>query len=173
MTPHHRLLAAPIFCLLACQGGGTSAPGPGDRGTLPGAAVPLTRFSDDSFAYTFYSGITSRQAFVIRDQAAWSELWQNIHATTTPAPPLPEVDFSQEMVLAAALGTRSSGGYDVVLGDAAEDAAGLHVEVTESSPGAGCATTQALTQPVDLARMQRHDGPVQFVETRRVVPCDQ
>jgi len=173
MTPRHYRLAFPILCLLACQDGETSDPGQGSPGTLSGTAVPITRFTSDSFAYTFNSGITSRKEVVIRDQAAWSELWQNIHATMTPAPPLPEVDFGQEMVLAAALGNRSGGGYDVVIAQAAEDAAGLHVEVAQTSPGAGCATTQALTQPVDLARVQRHEGPVEFVETQRVVHCDQ
>jgi hypothetical protein len=108
---------------------------------------------------------------VVRDQAAWSELWHTIHAPMTPVPPLPMVDFGQEMVVAAGVGNRSSGGYDVLMGGAAEDASGLQIEVIETSPGPGCVTTQALTQPVDLARTPRRDGPVRFVTTRRINHC--
>ena len=146
------------------------APGPGSPG-LSGTAVTLTRFRTDSYAFAFNSGITSPLNVVVRDPAAWSELWQNIHAPMTPAPPLPVVDFSREMIIAAGLGNRLSGGYDVLLARAAEDASGLQIEVIETSPGPGCATTQALTQPVDLARTPRRDGPVRFVTTRRVNHC--
>jgi hypothetical protein len=171
MTRFHRLLAAPLLCLLACQGGELPAPGPGSP-RLSGTPVTLTRFGTDSYAFAFNSGITSPLNAVVRDPAAWSALWQNIHAPMTPVPPLPAVDFSQEMVVAAGLGNRSTGGYDVLLAHAAEDATGLQIEVIETSPGPGCATSQALTQPVDLARTARRDGPVRFVTTQRVNHCD-
>jgi len=86
-------------------------------------------------------------------------------------PSLPEVDFAQEMIVAAALGTRASGGYNVLLTRAIEDSTGVQVSVLETSPGANCATTLALTQPIDLGRLERRDGPVRFVVTQQVERC--
>jgi hypothetical protein len=172
MTPHlPRWFATSLLGLLACQGGDPPASAPGSLGTLTGTAVTLTRFGGDSVAYTSYSGVTAPLTVVIRDPVAWSELWQEIHATTIPVPLLPAVDFTQEMIVVAALGTRATGGYDILLAQAAEDASGLQVEVVETSPGPGCVTTQALTQPVDLARTPRRDGSVRFVMTQRVSRC--
>ncbi len=171
MSHRHLHLLLPVVTLLACQGGELPAPGPGTPGTRAGNAVPLTRFRDDSFAYSLSSGVTSAQQLVIRDPVAWSSLWQQIHATETPVPPLPDVDFAREMIVAASLGTRSSGGYDVLLAGAVEDSTGLEISVTETSPGSTCVTTQALTQPIDLARTARRDGPVRFTTSRRVAAC--
>ncbi|MGH7615316.1 MAG: hypothetical protein ACREMW_14900, partial [Gemmatimonadales bacterium] len=60
----------------------------------------------DSIAFALHSGVTTPENLVIRDAAAWSALWQQIHGTTDPIPPPPDIDFNQEMVVAAALGTR-------------------------------------------------------------------
>ena len=171
------LLAASLLGLLACEGGEKlgSNPGqthgPGSGLPLVGAPIPLTRFRPDTTAFTAYSGLTATGNVVIRDATAWAALWKEIYATVEPQPDLPSIDFAQEMIVSAALGTRSSGGYDIVLAQAAEDAGVVQVEVVETSPGAGCLTTQALTQPVDLARMPRRDGTVSFVVVQKVRAC--
>jgi len=135
------------------------------------ASVTLTRFRTDSIAFALNSGVNATEHLVIRDAAAWSALWQNIHATTDPIPPLPDVDFGQEMIVAAALGTRTSGGYNVLLTQAIEDGGGVEVQVLETSPGATCITTQALTQPIDLARVTRREGSVHFQVMQHVERC--
>lgn len=135
------------------------------------APIPLTRFSSDSTAFAQYSGVMQAENLVIRDAAAWSDLWQQIHATVTPMPPVPAVDFSQEMVVASALGSKSSGGYNVLLTDAARDTSGVVVAVQVTSPGAHCAVTQALTQPIDIARLVKTDGAVRFAATQHPVDC--
>jgi hypothetical protein len=73
------------------------------------------------------------------------------------------------MVLAAALGTRPTSGFDVAI-DAALDGATLRARVTETRPGMGCMTTQALTSPVALVRVPRTDAPVEWSD--RVVTHD-
>jgi hypothetical protein len=164
------LLAVSLLGLLACQEG-TLAPESARTGTLTGTPLALTRFSGDSMAYAAYSGVRAPSNMVIRDATAWSELWQNIHALTEPVPPLPNVDFSEEMIVAVALGTRPTGGFNVFLADAAESSDVVQIEVIETRPGSDCITTQALTQPVDLARVARRDAPVQFVIVQLVQTC--
>ena len=53
-----------------------------------------------------------------------------------------------------------------------EHRAALVVHLRTTSPGDRCAVTAALTQPVDAARLPRHDGPVEFRERAEVVRCD-
>lgn len=134
--------------------------------------IPLTRLSPDSIAFAQYSGVTQAQNFVIRDAAAWSDLWRQIHANLDSVPPTPNIDFMQEMIVAVALGSRNTGGYNVLLTQATEDAAGILVQAGETSPGSGCFTTQALTQPIDVARVARNDQPVRFLLTQDVVDCE-
>ncbi len=165
------LFAVPLLWLVACQRADIPATDPGLANPPAVASLTLTRLRTDSIAFALYSGVNARENLVVRDAAAWSALWQNIHATTDPTPPLPDVDFSQEMIVAAALGTRNSGGYNVLLAGAIEDSEGVQITVLETSPGADCFTTQALTQPIDLGRMERRDGSVHFVVTQHIKRC--
>lgn len=163
--------AVPLLLLGACQGADVPA---SNRGLInpPGVApLTLTRLRTDSIAFALYSGVHTPENVVVRDAAAWSALWQSIHATIDPKPPLPDVDFGQEMIVAAALGTRNTGGYNVLLTQANEDSDGVEIQVLETSPGADCFTTQALTQPIDLGRIARHTGPVRFVVTQQIMRC--
>lgn len=168
---HFPLLAVSLVVLIACQRGDAPVPDPGPIAPLTGTPIALTRFGTDSTAFALYSGVREPANPMIRDAAAWSELWQSIHATMVPVPPLPEVDFDREMIVAAALGTRNTGGYNVLLAEAAEEEGSVQIQVIETSPGVDCVTTQALTQPIDLARMVRRDGAVRFLVTQQVRRC--
>ena len=171
MGPHRSyLLAVSLLGLLACQDGALVSES-GTTVALTGTPLALTRFRDDSLAYAQYSGVRAPSNVVIRDATAWSQLWQDIHALTDPVPPLPTVDFNQEMIIAAALGTHATGGFNVFLAEAAESSDGVQIEMIETRPGSDCITTQALTQPIDLARVARRDAPVHFVVVQRVETC--
>ena len=172
---HHRttcVLFVPLLALLACKGAGVSDAN-SDVTTPPfNAALSLLRFRSDSIAFAINSGVTAPETIVIRDAVAWSGLWARIYATVDPIPPLPEVDFTREMIVAAALGTRATGGYNVLLTQATEDANGIQIHVLETSPGANCFNTQALTQPIDLGRVDRREVPVHFGVMQHVERCN-
>ena len=170
MTNLHRLLAASALVLLGCQGEDHAAPVRSSSGSA-GTPVPITRYGSDSSAYTLVSGIALPREGVVRDSAAWRRLWDEIHATTTPVPDLPPVDFSRDMILVAALGSQPTGGYDVLLAGATQDSTGLAVAVLKRRPGTGCITTQAVTRPVDLGKVPRLDAEVRFVESLEETSC--
>jgi hypothetical protein len=87
-------------------------------------------------------------------------------------PPLPEIDFSKEAIVVAALGQRGSGGYSVIFESAsANGAGGINVVVRSISPGSNCGTTAALTQPADVARIPAGYTSIQFVEKVAVINC--
>jgi hypothetical protein len=136
-----------------------------------GTRVPLARLSSTPFSLALYSGIGQPERLVVRDNATWHTVWASIWLGTTPMPATPNVDFAKEMVIVAALGSRSTGGYSIVVDSAMATSAGLVVWIGTSSPGARCVTTQAFTAPVDVARIQRIDEPVRFVDVPKVVEC--
>ncbi len=145
-------------------------PGPGNP---PAATViQLTRFRPDSQPYSPVSGFVQAERLVITDQAAWQSVWQIAHATVSPEPPLPAVDFDREAVLAVAMGRQPSGGFAIRLEAAHQDDQAVTVSVRSVAPGAGCLVPQVVTSPVDLVRMPRSPLPVRFVETSETLNCD-
>jgi hypothetical protein len=155
-------LVAITLLLLACSGSISQS---------AGTRLPLTRLSTGPSSLIYYSGIVQRERLVVRDDATWQTVWTSIWRGTTPTPALPNVDFANEMVIVAALGSRSTGGYSIVVDSAVMSSNGLTAWVGTSSPGPGCITTQAFTSPVDIARVQRFDAQVSFVDVPRVVQC--
>jgi len=143
-------------------------------GGQPAAAretVPLTRFTSHPHAFAEYSGLNDSVRTVVRDSAAWQQLWDRVNAPYVPKPPRPDVDFHREMIVVAAIGREPSGGYDVVIDSAAEDTSSIEVVVRRTIPGERCLTTAAVTQPVDLAKIPASDKPVRFREREQRVAC--
>jgi len=156
------------FLLVTCACGATRAFGqPG----LAREATPVTRLAARGTSFSTFSGYTDSVQLVVRDSATWRTAWQTIHRPFIPPPPVPPVDFAREMVLVAALGTRSSEGYEIVFENVREDSGGIEVAVRVSEPARGCPVGATMTQPVDLARIPASARPVRFTKRNVVVPC--
>lgn len=137
----------------------------------PGAPTPVTRLRTGPSSFTDFSGLREPQRLVVREPSAWREVWAAIWRGYSPEPPVPEIDFGREMLVVAALGERPTGGYNIFIETAAEGPTGLVIQIRSVSPGPRCAMTQAFTQPVDIARLPRRDGPVLFADRSEVSPC--
>jgi hypothetical protein len=110
---------------------------------------------------------------LIKTEAEWQQTWSALYACVEPAPSLPTVDFTHEMLVVAGVGARSSGGHLVAITAASVDSTGvLRVRLTEYRPGRTCVTTQSFTWPVAVARVERSDAEVTFDSTVDVVNCD-
>src|SRR5712671_3246759 len=84
-----------------------------------GTPVPITQLgpkrSGPRWSFTDVSGITDPLRMVIRDRDAWREMWKRVHHGQFPElPSLPEIDFSREMIVVAALGGRPTSGYGII-----------------------------------------------------------
>jgi hypothetical protein len=117
------------------------------------------------------SGIATASRRVIADETSWKSAWTEIHRARQPEPERPVLDFSKTVVLLAAMGTRSTGGYTIAIEGVYQANGRLYVVVREKSPGNGCLTTQALTAPVTIVSTGRTGEPVTFVERRETVTC--
>jgi hypothetical protein len=101
--------------------------------------------------------VVARQV-TIRDQDAWTALWQE-HASVRPRP---TVDFSGEMVVGVFLGTRPTAGFGVEIVGYRAVEADLVVQYRESAPPRGAITAQVLTSPFHLVVVPRRTGTVTF-----------
>lgn len=139
----------------------------------PAAHTPIsvTRLRSEPFSFTYFSQLRQPERLVIRDHATWVNAWASLWPALAPIPAPPNVDFEQEMIVFVALGERPTGGYSILVDSAGATAAGVTVWIGASTPGPHCVTTQAFTQPVDIARLPRKDEAVQFVETSKVTDC--
>lgn len=122
-------------------------------------------------AHSAYSGILEPRRQVIRDAQAWAAFWDEFHTNVDPKPALPPVDFTRHMVLAAAMGQRSSGGYAITIEEVHAGTGLMIARVLEQSPGEECMVTGALTAPATAVLVPQSDGDVEFQEARRVVSC--
>jgi hypothetical protein len=112
------------------------------------------------------SGLREARREIVRDEAGWARLWAEIHDGVTPLPPRPAVDFTRHMLIAVALGTRRSGGFDVAVQAVAVREGRLEVRVLESCPPPGARTSMALTQPVEVVRVEALGQTPSFRDTR-------
>jgi len=102
---------------------------------------------------------------LIKDAASWASAWDQIAGNVSPLPPLPAVDFSTEMVIVLAMGSKPSSGYGIAISAVARDQTGaLFVTVTETSPAAkDCGQLTVITSPVDFVIIPRSDANVSVV----------
>jgi PrcB C-terminal len=137
-----------------------------------GPGIPMARLRAEPYSFAYSSGLDQRARLVVRDDATWRSLWSRIYMGSSPVPPPPAIDFSREMVVVVALGSRSTGGYGILLEDASEEgASGTAITLRSTSPGPNCIVTLAFTQPVDIARLPSRQGAVRFVERAQVLDC--
>lgn len=163
MTNFVRVAVVAVLALACTSQGATSS---------PGSHIPMVRLRAEPYSFTYSSGLQQRARLVVRDVASWQTLWNEIHSNRSYVP-LPVVDFSREMIVVAALGARSSGGFSILLDEASEDTDGtIQVTVHSISPGRSCVVTAAFTQPVDIARVPRREGPIRFIERSSVSTCE-
>ena len=109
------------------------------------------------------SGIERQRFETLRDTVALRKLWQAHTAGVSSTPPVPDVDFSKEMVIAAFAGTRNNGGYILSISRITVYPDRVEIDLSLTQPGSDCMVTEALTQPfVFVKTAQSGDKPVNF-----------
>lgn len=150
----------------------TLLPGP----NMSGPSLPLRFGGTRQLPRPPVNSLPSDNALrlVIKNGDEFSNFWKRLNArvpTGSWVPPLPEIDFSKEMVVVAAMGVRPSSGYWTIIDGACE--VDGHVEVFVSNvEDVSCVGQMAiLTYPADAVRLPRTDLPFVFRETQ--VSCTQ
>jgi hypothetical protein len=138
-----------------------------------GIDVPIVRLRSEPNSFSYFTGIRESTRLIVRDRDTWRATWNKLYDRQSPVPAIPDIDFSKEMVVVAALGERGSGGYSIVFENASEnEAGGVNVVVRSTSPGRGCAAPTVMTQPTDLARIPNRYPSIRFIEREEVRTCE-
>lgn len=114
---------------------------------------------------SYYSGIEQPLRCVIRTAGEWRAFWaattSNEFGTSTP---LPEVDFRQDMLLAATMGSQGTTGHGITIHYVLAGEDSLTAVVRRASGLDGCEPGEMVTTPVHVIRVPRTERPVRFLE---------
>jgi hypothetical protein len=109
--------------------------------------------------------------YVLRTATEWSSFWSVLKTSIIPQPPLPLVDFSENVVIAVVDYSRSTGGYSITITHVLTSAASIAVQAVHQSPGQGCLVTQALDQPYHIVTTPVFSGEATLNLTETVLNC--
>jgi hypothetical protein len=145
-----------------------------------GRPVPITAMAPKRpgprTSFTLGSGIWDQLRVVIRDRDAWLDVWKRIQRPDPnrgpypEPPPLPEIDFSRDMIVVAAMGARPSSGYAIIIDAAYERNDRLEI-VVRSVENRNCLAYAIMTAPVDIVRLPKTERSVVFREIEVVPDC--
>jgi len=112
-----------------------------------------------------------KQNYVITDRAEWESLWEEMFATVNPKPPLPEVDFTQRMLIALFRGTTPDPCHDISVSKVVETKGVLRVSVKEKTPGNGCVCVGSVGNAFHIIETARTEKEVEFRVKEKTVDC--
>ena len=151
----------------------TMLPGP----KMSGPSLPLRFGGTRQFPGPPINSFPSESSLrlVIKSHEEFSDSWKRLTSQIPPAngapPPPPEVDFSKEMVVIAAMGSRPTSGYWIIIDGACEVDGKVEVFVSNVEDASCAGSLQVLTYPADAVRIPRTDLPIIFRETQ--ISCTQ
>ncbi|MFW5859759.1 MAG: protease complex subunit PrcB family protein [Planctomycetota bacterium] len=101
-----------------------------------------------------YDARSGSQVLVLRDKQEFATFWAQ--HTDTDEQPMPTVDFTTELVIAAIDQQRTSGGYAVAVDTITEhDGTITGISVTTRHPGPRTMTTSVMTRPFHIIAYPR------------------
>lgn len=100
-------------------------------------------------------GIAETSYFLTLDRVDLIGLWTRGHSSESFAPPVPEVDFDREAVVAIFLGERPTSGYGIQIERVDIEGNDLFIDFLEITPGEENVETTAVTSPWLMIRVLR------------------
>lgn len=132
---------------------------------------PLPADQVDTLLVSSASGFMSSMRDVISNELGWQGFWEEYQAYMAPPQPMPAIDFTKKMVIAASMGTRPTGGFSIRIESVLRNGNGYDVGIVETSPGSSCLVTQGVTAPVTAVAVPVTDGDIHFFDRETVHDC--
>jgi len=155
----HFLIPTLAVAILALAGGcSSSEEGPtgpdAPTETLQHEAVEQSSVNLETIDQGAYGNTEEASLLAIRDQDTFESFWNSLHGGNVE---VPDVDFSEKMVLATVLGERPTGGYEAEITGVTRgsDPPEVSVSLTETEPGPNCIVTQAITVPYHIVKVDQ------------------
>jgi hypothetical protein len=113
-----------------------------------------------------YSGLIEAKNYSIFNNNDWQLFWYQLKINQLAAPSAPQVDFSEEMVIAVAMGEKNSGGYKIEI-EKITTTDKINVYLKETTPDPAGITTQALTQPYIIVKIPLTTKEINYVQEEK------
>lgn len=115
----------------------------------------VLNLSFETISRSIDSGYENHEYLVIENSEEWERIWM-----PEWSPPL-EVDFSTNLVIAAFMGGRATGGYEILIEQIIDTENEIIVDVKETYPGR-IYVTEAFTLPFHIIKVERVQKPIVF-----------
>jgi hypothetical protein len=113
-------------------------------------------------------GFPDSARIAVRDAATWQDVWQRATYSHPNPPPMPGIDFTQEMLLVVAAGRMSPG--DQIRVDSVGVRNDQYIAIVRTT--VECEPFPADAYPMEIVRVRRDERPVGWVERReRAAHC--
>jgi len=132
--------------------------------------VPSLPFQTVESANIYPSQVTGG-LYIIRSISEWSNFWSVLKASYTPQPPLPSVNFTENVVISVVDSPRPTGGYSITITSVQTSSTGAIVQAVHQSPGQNCMVTQAFTQSDHIITAPTFSGEATLNLTEIVQDC--
>jgi hypothetical protein len=116
-------------------------------------------------------GVQEPDVFAMRTQAQWEDFWSRHKADVRPTPEPPQVDFSEEMVIAVVDHPEPSAGYGIEVEGIVPDWDVLLVLAKKTMPSSGCVVATVITQPFHIVRTAKSRVSVELVVRQETHSC--
>ncbi len=103
------------------------------------------------------TGVEQPQYALISNADQLLTFWNRAYGAQLNTPPLPDVDFRRETIVAAFAGTKPSGGYGLTIERVTLEGNDVYLDLNEISPASDAISTQALTSPWLMLKILRGD----------------
>ena len=111
-----------------------------------------------------FSGIKEPLQKVITTNEEWEELWKKHVSVIVPQPPVPEVDFENNVLAALFAGEKMKSGYQIRLKEVVPQGKDVIVRYKMVEPPQNSFTLTVLTQPFIFIKIPKPEGTVQMTE---------
>ncbi|HLY74832.1 MAG TPA: protease complex subunit PrcB family protein [Planctomycetota bacterium] len=108
------------------------------------------------------SGFMVPQQMFVSSQKDWAETWTTRQGSAGTKKSHPEIDFNRDVVIVAALGAKSTGGYTIEITRIVRTKDDIQVFLRRTAPPEGGRVVGGATSPFVMARMEKPDRPVTF-----------
>lgn len=98
-------------------------------------------------------------------------VWNRFYSKYDRKPPVPNIDFETEMLIAVALGERNSGGFTIHITKVLESDKVIFITAEETKPGNSCASPSVMIYPFQLILVPKSDKEITYTKTVKINEC--
>jgi hypothetical protein len=110
------------------------------------------------------SGFQAPMEKFVSSEKDWVSIWTEREGNVKNRTPHPRIDFDKFAVVVVAMGKKNTGGYAIEITRVVKTKDDIQIFLKKTVPKEGGVVTQKVTSPFVLARIEKPDRPVTFLD---------